>query len=94
MIGRIRNGLLVGLGIASLSKKKFLKVYKSLIKEGEAAKSKSEFLKRHWKKLDAASEKVEDLAVRIIEKANLATKSQIDELNKKIERLLKEAKSR
>lgn len=93
MAERIKNGLLVGLGIASLGKKKFLKVYKSLIKEGEAAKSKSEFLKRHWKKLDAASEKVEDLTVRIIEKANFATKTQLDELNKKIDKLLKEVKS-
>ncbi|MBE0433754.1 hypothetical protein IBX73_09875 [candidate division WOR-3 bacterium] len=94
MTGRIKNGLLAGLGIVSLGRKKFLKIYRELIKEGETAKDESELLKSHWNKLDDASEKVEGLAIRIIEKANLATKSQIDRLNKKVDKLLKEAKSR
>lgn len=94
MAGRIKNGLLAGLGIVSLSRKRFLKMYRELIKEGEAAKDESELLKSHWTMLDDASEKVEGLAIKIIEKANLATKSQIDKLNKKVDKLLKEAKSR
>ena len=94
MAERIKNGLLAGLGIASLCRKKLHRIYKDLIKEGETAKDESEFLKSHWNKLDAASEKVEDLAIRIIEKANLATQSQIDKLNKKVDKILKEVKSR
>lgn len=91
---RIRDGLLAGLGIVSLRKKEFQKVYQNLIKEGKEARDKSEFLKRHWNRLDTFSEEFEGLVAKIIEKANLVTRTQIDKLNEKIDGLIKETKSR
>jgi len=94
MTNIIKNALLAGLGIASLGRKKFLKVYESLIVEGERAKGEGPLFKSHLPKIELISEKLEDIVAQIMQKANLATRSQIEELNKKIDKLLKEARTR
>uniref|UniRef100_A0A7C4XES0 Phasin family protein n=1 Tax=candidate division WOR-3 bacterium TaxID=2052148 RepID=A0A7C4XES0_UNCW3 len=94
MKGRIRNGILAGLGMVSLSRKKFLKVYQDLIKEGEKARDESEFLKQKWQRLDSWAKEFENLTLKLIERANLATRGQLEKLNEKVDRVIKELKSR
>lgn len=90
---KIRNGLLAGLGIISLGKKKFIKVYRDLIKEGESFKEDNEFLKKNWQRFDTLAEKFEEFGTRFAERMNLATKSHLDKISEKIDRFLKETKT-
>jgi len=94
MTGRINNALLAFLGIASFARKKILKLYETFIKEGAEVKEGSEFLKKRWSRIESVSLMMEDLITKAMEKTNIATRNQLDELNKKVDRLLKEAKTR
>ncbi len=90
---KLRNGLLAGLGVISLGRKRFSRIYRDLIKEGESFKEESEFLKKNLQRFDAFTEGLEKLGRRFAERVNLATKDHLDKISEKIDRILKERKS-
>jgi len=89
MPGIFKNSLLVCLGIAALSRKKLFNIYDTLKSEGETLKNESPILKKRWQRLDIISEQLEKMSYRIVNRLNIATKAELTELNKKIERILK-----
>lgn len=90
----LRNGILAGIGFFSIGKKRFLKLYKDLIKEGEITKEESEFLKKNWSKFETLTDRIEKFTGKLIEITNLATRTQIERINERIDKLIKELKSR
>jgi len=86
----IKDSFLVGLGIVALGRKKISKIYHNLKTEGEALKNEIPVIKRRWQKFETFSERMETIGQRIADRLNIATKSEISELNKKIEKLLKQ----
>jgi len=86
----IKDSFLVGLGIVALGRKKISKIYHNLKTEGEQLKNEIPVIKRRWQNFEVFSERVEIIGRRIAERLNIATKSEISELNKKIEKILKQ----
>jgi|UniRef100_A0A7V3VV98 polyhydroxyalkanoate synthesis regulator phasin len=85
----IKDSFLVGLGIVALGRKKLTKVYHNLKAEGEALRDEIPVIKQRWQRFEAFSERMETIGQRIAERLNIATKAEISELNKKIEKILK-----
>ncbi|OPX17705.1 hypothetical protein BXT86_05075 [candidate division WOR-3 bacterium 4484_100] len=90
---KFTNALLAGLGLAARVRKRFLYIFDELVKEGESVRTQSEFLKHHWTKVNKAQDRFDELCTRIAERANLVTRSQFEQLNKKIDKLLKQKRS-
>ncbi len=86
----IKDSFLVGLGIVALGRKKISKIYHTLKIEGEALKNEIPVIKRRWQRFETFSERMETIRQKIADRLNIATKSEITELNKKIEKLLKQ----
>lgn len=90
----LKNSLLVGLGITAVGRKRILNIYNTLKTKGEEFKNENAIIKRHWEKFEIISERFEKMTYRLIERLNIATKSELSELSEKIERLLKQRVSR
>ncbi|MCX7994295.1 MAG: hypothetical protein N3A65_00765 [candidate division WOR-3 bacterium] len=86
----LKNSLLVGLGIAGLGRKKLMKFYNLLKNEGEAFKEEIPVLKKRWQKIETFSQRIDEIGGKLRERVNLATKKELSELQKKIEKILKQ----
>ncbi|MEO0096012.1 MAG: hypothetical protein ABIL46_01195 [candidate division WOR-3 bacterium] len=86
----LKNSLILGLGIAGLGRKKLSKIYNTLKAEGEALKEEIPGIKKRWQKFETTAERFDEMCQRIASRLNIATKAELSELNKKIERLLKQ----
>ena len=84
----------LGLGLVGVTEKKIREVAAELIKRGEIKKEEAEkFIDRLIKKTEKDrkefEERVSGLIHKVIEKIPLATKSEVEELKKKIEAIEK-----
>ncbi|MEW6685205.1 MAG: phasin family protein [Candidatus Edwardsbacteria bacterium] len=89
-----RKVFLAGLGAAWLSKEKVEELLGELIKKGEMAeKEKPKFLREMSQKAAEARKEFEkafnQALAKALKKANLATKTEVEELKKKVEALAK-----
>ncbi|MEO0136762.1 MAG: hypothetical protein ABIL39_05255 [candidate division WOR-3 bacterium] len=85
-----KNSLLVGLGVVGLGRKRLLRFYNTLKSEGETLKEEIPYLKRRWSKIESLSQKIDEMGTNLRERLNLATRRELAELNKKIEKFLKQ----
>ncbi|MEK7451691.1 MAG: hypothetical protein AAB643_02465 [Patescibacteria group bacterium] len=90
----VKKAILVGLGVFSLSREKTEKVIKELIKKGEEAevdeaKFVKDILKIIEKNKEELEEKIEEIAGKVLEKMNIPTKKEVNELRDKINKLSK-----
>ncbi len=85
----VKNTLLIGLGIAAYSRKRLTKVLNTLKTEGEALKEELPVIKRRWHKIETFSQRIDEIGEKIISRLNIATKKEVSELNKKIEKFLR-----
>lgn len=90
LFGIVRKALLAGLG----AQEKVKELVDELVKKGELNKSQGAKIIRAWteranKKREDISKSVSELICKTIEKMNLPTKDDIEELNRKIENLSK-----
>ena len=86
----IKDSILIGLGIAALGRKKLTKVYRTLKAEGEAFSSEIPMIKKRWEKINTISDRIDELGQKLIKRLNIATREELSELNKKIEKILKQ----
>ncbi|MGQ9569644.1 MAG: phasin family protein [Thermodesulfovibrionales bacterium] len=90
LFGIVRKALLAGLG----AQEKVKELVDELVKKGELNKSQGAKIIRAWteranKMREDISKSVPELICKTIEKMNLPTKDDIEELNRKIENLSK-----
>ncbi len=94
-IGEIGKKVMdIGLGIASVTEKKVREVAAELIKKGEMKKEGAEkfingLLKKTEKDRRGLEERLTGVVKKVIDKLPLATRSELDELKKKVEDLEK-----
>ena len=93
----IKNSVLFGLGLITITKEKAQSIAKELIKKGEMAEGESEkFVKDLMSKAnETANEvetKIEGVVKKIIAKMNIPTKDSLDEINKKLDKIIKQNK--
>ncbi len=86
----IRNSLLVGLGIAAVGRKRLIKIYETLKKEGDTFKEEVPVIKKRWQRVEIISDQIDELGQRIIKRLHIATQTELVELSKKIEKILKQ----
>jgi len=90
MRGIIRDTLLIGFGIASLGRKKLKNVYNILKTEGEAFKDEIPVIKKRWQKVETLSDRLDEMGQKFFQRLNIVTRTEFSELNKKIEKILKQ----
>lgn len=86
----IKNSLLIGLGIAAIGKKKLTRIYETLKDEGEKFKDEIPLLKKRWQRIEMISNRIDELGQKIIKKLNIATQTELSELSRKVEKILKQ----
>lgn len=84
----------LGLGVVGITEKKIREITAELIKKGELTKEEAEkfidkLLKKTEKERKDLEERLTGVIKKVIEKTPLATKSELDELRKKIEEIEK-----
>ncbi len=97
MDGPLSRAILLGLGLLDLTKEKAKKLADELVSRGEVAKEeRSEFLKRLLKRGEETREElgklVEEKMGKVLSKLNIATKSDLNELKKAIDKLSRKMK--
>jgi len=94
MLDITRKLLLASLGAVELTKEKMESIVQELIKKGEISKDEGtglieEILRRGEESEKALRSKIETEITKVIEKLNIPTKDEIQELKEKIEVLTK-----
>jgi len=89
----IKNIILLGLGVISLTKEKAENLAKDLIKRGELseteeAKFVKELMEKSKKTSDEIEEKIEKTVENTLKKLNIPTRKDIDEIKEKLDELL------
>lgn len=97
MIDLLKNTMFLGLGLASLTKEKIEEVAKELIKKGQLSeKEGKDFIDDLTKRSKEAGKeikgKIEKGASDALKKMNLASRDDLEELEKRIKKLEKELK--
>jgi polyhydroxyalkanoate synthesis regulator phasin len=97
MIDLLKNTMFLGLGLASLTKEKIEEVAKELIKKGQLSeKEGKDFIEDLSKRSKEAGKeikgKIEKGAADALKKMNLASRDELEELEKRIKKLEKELK--
>ncbi len=95
MTDLIENVILAGLGLLSLTEKKAKDLAKDLIKRGELSETKeAEFVKDIMKKAEKVDgdieKKIEKIVEKYLEKLNIPTRKDLDNIEQKLDRLIKE----
>ncbi|MGB9721480.1 MAG: hypothetical protein ACPL28_08395 [bacterium] len=86
----IRDTLLIGFGIAALGRKKLKNVYNTLKTEGEEFRDEIPAIKKRWQKVEMVSDRLDEMGQRFFRRLHIATQTELSELNKKIEKILKQ----
>lgn len=89
-----RKTMLLGMGLATLTREKLKKTINDLIQKGEISEKEGEELvnelieksKKYKKDLEG---KIEEIVADTLKKLNIPTRDELTELNKKIERMEK-----
>jgi len=94
MIDIIKKALFLGIGAASVTREKVEEIVDELIKRGEVAKNeRSQVVKDFLNKVEdqekAVMKKIEQEVEKAVTKLNIATKKDIEKLEKKIATLEK-----
>ncbi len=97
MDGPLSRAILLGLGLLDLTKEKAKMLADELVKRGEVAKEeRAEFLRRLVKRGEETREElgklVEDKVGKVLSKLNIATKSDLNELRRAVDRLSRKIK--
>jgi len=95
MADLIRNLILAGLGITSITKEKAEKLVKDLIKEGklsetEEAKFIKDIMKKSEKIGDNVDKKIEEMVEKTLKKLNIPTRKDLDDIKQKLDKLVKQ----
>ncbi|MCE5329460.1 phasin family protein [bacterium] len=95
MTDLIENVILAGLGLLSLTEKKAKDLAKDLIKRGELSETKeAEFVKDIMKKAEKVDgdieKRIEKIVEKYLEKLNIPTRKDLDNIEQKLDRLIKE----
>jgi polyhydroxyalkanoate synthesis regulator phasin len=98
MTGVIETGLLLGIGVLSLTREKAEAIVEDLVKRGEVRRDEARELvdrlvARGGKEREALSDLVRNEVEETIGAMNLASKADIDALAKKLDALTRKAKS-
>jgi len=91
----IKNMLLAGLGIISITKEKAEKIAKDLIKSGELSETEeAKFIKDLMTKSEKIGsdidKKIEEIVEKTLEKLNIPTRKDLDDIKQKLDRLIKQ----
>ena len=95
MADLIKNAILAGLGVLSLTREKAESIAKDLIKKGELAKTEeAKFVKDLMEKAGESGgevkKKIEETVEETIKKLNIPTRKDLDEIKEKLDELSKE----
>lgn len=90
----IKNAVLTGLGILSLTREKAENLAKDLIRKGELSETEeTKFVKDLMKKAEKAGgeieEKIEKTVGKTLKKLNIPTRKDLDEIKQKLDKLSK-----
>lgn len=91
MLDMIKKTMLAGVGLTLMTKEKIETIASELIKKGQMSeKEGNEFVDELIKKSELAKEaletNIENIVKKLLDKMNLATKDDINKLEKKIEK--------
>jgi len=94
MSGLIKNAVLTGLGVLSLTREKAENLAKDLIRKGELSETEeTKFVKDLMKKAEKAGgeieEKIEKTVGKILKNLNIPTRKDLDEIKQKLDKLSK-----
>ena len=97
MSNLIKKTILGGLGVISLSRKKAEELAKELIKQGELAKTdEAKFVKDLMKRVEKnkaeVENKTEEVVTKTVEKLNVPTRKELNDLKTSIDKLTKKLK--
>ncbi|MEA2064979.1 MAG: phasin family protein [Patescibacteria group bacterium] len=97
MSNLIKQTILAGLGVFSLSREKAEEITKDLIKQGELAKTEeAKFVKNLMERVEKSKgemeKKTEKMVKKTLAKLNLPTRKELDELKAKVGRLTKKSR--
>lgn len=98
MADLIKNTILAGLGILSLTREKAKSLAEDLIKKGELAKTEeAKFVKDLMEKAEKTGvevkKKIEETVEKTIKKLNIPTRKDLDEIKEKLDKLIKKNKT-
>ena len=98
MADLIKNAILAGLGILSLTREKAKSLAEDLIKKGELAKTEeAKFVKDLMEKAEKTGgevkKKIEETVEETIKKLNIPTRKDLDEIKEKLDKLIKKNKT-
>lgn len=87
----VRRAFLAGLGAVWLGKERTRKLLEELAQRGEAVKEEEPWLKELLAKVDevraTAEKRLEGRLGQVLSRMNLATRSQVEELSRKVDEL-------
>jgi len=94
MADLIKNAILAGLGVLTLTREKAEDLAKDLIKKGELAKTEeAKFVKELMEKAGKTSsdvkQKIEETVRDTLKKLNVPTRRDLDEIKEKLDKLIK-----
>ena len=97
MLDFIKKSLLAGIGFTSLAEEKVKKVVDTWIEKGELTEEEGkklirEILEKGKKNVKEMEEKIATEVSKLLKKANLATREEIDKLSEKVDKLSEKIK--
>ncbi|MFA5015457.1 MAG: phasin family protein [Actinomycetota bacterium] len=97
MADLIKNMILAGLGVASITKEKAEKLAKDLIKGGELSETEeAKFIKELITKSEKfggdINKKIEKIVEKSLKKLDIPTRKDLDDIKQKLDRLVKQKK--
>lgn len=90
----IKNTILAGLGVLSLTREKAESLAKDLVKKGELAKTEEakfvkDLMEKAEKKGVEVEKRIEEVVEKTLKKLNIPTRRDLDEIKEKIDELSK-----
>jgi polyhydroxyalkanoate synthesis regulator phasin len=97
MLDFVKKSLLAGIGFTSLAEEKVRKVVDTWIEKGELTEEEGkklfrEIVDKGKKNIEELEEKIAKEVSKLLKKANLATREEIDKLNEKVDKLSEKIK--